>query len=111
MVAPLVGPWVAVAEPAYNEMFKNDIKLMTELVKKLPDIERDHDLDLAESVGEVGDPRHIEGASLRAIRVLLEEKDPAKHWGGLKKVLTPASLSFPLGPKMAGVPPEGTSVG
>jgi len=29
------------------------------------------------------------GAALRALRQLLDEKDPGQHWGGLKKVLTP----------------------
>ncbi len=29
------------------------------------------------------------GAALRALRELLDEKDPKHHWGGLKKVLPP----------------------
>ena len=87
--APLAGPWVAWAWPAYDALFKNDIKLMTELIKKLPDLEEDRALGLAEAVGGVRGPEQIGGAALRALRQLLDEKDPDQHWGGLKKVLTP----------------------
>ncbi|MCU0516147.1 MAG: hypothetical protein MUC60_04620 [Oscillatoria sp. Prado101] len=34
-------------------------------------------------------PEELQGAALRALRQLLDEKDPQQHWGGLKKVLTP----------------------
>jgi internalin A len=87
--APLAGPWVAVAMPAYEAMFKNDIKLMTELVKKLPDLEKDHELGLAEAISATRSPEKTGGAALRALRQLLDEKDPDQHWGGLKKILTP----------------------
>jgi hypothetical protein len=40
-------------------------------------------------VGDVADPERVEGAALRALRFLLDEKDKEQHWGGLKKVLTP----------------------
>ena len=87
--APLAGPWVAVSFPEYEKMFKNDLKLMTELVKKLPDIKAERDLGMAEEIGEMGDPRRVEGADLRVVRQLLHELDPNQRWGGLKKVLTP----------------------
>ena len=87
--APLAGPWVGGAYPAYEAMFKNDIKLMTELVKKLPEVEELAEHKLMDRIGEGGDPSRAEGAALRAIRLLLEEKDSAQHWGGLKRVLTP----------------------
>ena len=87
--APLAGPWVAVAWPAYSDMFKNDIKLMTELVKKMPDLKKAREVGLADAVGETLDPERAGGAALRALRQLLDEKDPQQHWGGLKKVLTP----------------------
>ena len=87
--APLAGPFVGVAWPVYEEMFKNDIKLMTELVKKMPDLEEGRELGLAEEVGETRGPDWVSGAALRALRQLLDEKDPEQHWGGLKKVLTP----------------------
>ena len=75
--------------PAYEKLLKNDLKLMNELVKKLPDLEEGRDLRRAESVGEHDDPHRIGGAPLRAVRELLDAKDPDHTWGGLKKVLTP----------------------
>jgi len=86
--APLAGPWVAWAWPAYEKMFKNDIKLTTELVKKLPDFEG-REAGLIETVGDPRGPGRASGAALRALRQLLDDKDPDHHWGGLKKVLTP----------------------
>ncbi|MFC1713002.1 COR domain-containing protein, partial [Candidatus Poribacteria bacterium] len=87
--APLAGPWVAVAFPEYEKIIKNDIKLMTELVKKLPDLEKSRKLELLEMAPEVRDKERVGGAPLRAIRHLLDEVDPERHWGGLRKVLTP----------------------
>jgi len=87
--APLAGPFVGVAWPVYEEMFKNDVKLMTELVEKLPDLEEGRESGLAEAVGETRGPDWASGAALRALRQLLDEKDPEQHWGGLRKVLTP----------------------
>ena len=87
---PLAGPFVGVAWPVYEEMFKNDIKLMTELVKKMPDLEEGRELGLVEAVGGTRGPEQIGGAALRALRQLLDdEEDPAQRWGGLEKVLTP----------------------
>jgi hypothetical protein len=62
---------------------------MKEMAAKLPDIKDYEDLELAGTVGDVADPERVEGAALRALRQLLEEKDKEQHWGGLKKVLTP----------------------
>jgi hypothetical protein len=89
--SPLVGPWLGVVLPdAYEKQFKNDIKLMEELVKKLPDLKSDYpDLDLAKGIGETADIEHAEGTALRALRLLLDEVDRQQKWGGLKKVLTP----------------------
>ena len=86
---PLAGPFVGVAWPVYEEMFKNDIKLMTELVKKMPDLEEGRELGLVEAVGGTRGPEQIGGAALWALRQLLDEEDPAQRWGGLEKVLTP----------------------
>jgi len=36
-----------------------------------------------------GEAGRVEGAELRALRVLLDEVDEAHGWGGLRKVLTP----------------------
>jgi len=87
--APLAGPWMAAAWPIYNDMFKNDIRLMTGLVKKLPDLREGRELGLADAVGETRGPEQVGGAALRALRQLLDEKDSKQHWGGLTKVLTP----------------------
>jgi hypothetical protein len=88
--APLIGPWVGfLNEQDYEKLFKNDIELMKEMAAKLPDIKDSEDLELASTVCDVADPECAEGAALRALRQLLDEKDPQQHWGGLKKVLTP----------------------
>ena len=87
--ASLIGPWVAVAEPVYSDMFNNDIKLMTELIKKLPDLKGDHDVSLTHSHEESLEPGRVGGAALRAVRSFLVEEDKPRHWGGLKKILTP----------------------
>ncbi|MCP4541138.1 MAG: GTPase [Chloroflexi bacterium] len=86
---PLVGPWVVVAQPAYEAMFKDDIKLMTELVKKLPDVEMGREAEFAAAMGGERGVGRATGAALRALRQFLDEKDPEQHWGGLKKILTP----------------------
>jgi len=87
--APLAGPWMAVELPEYEKLIGDDLKLMNELVKKLPELEEDRDAVLARSMGEYDEPDRIGGAALRALRELLDEKDPDHHWGGLQKVLTP----------------------
>ena len=88
-VAPVAEPWVSVAIPEYEKLLKNDIKLMTELMKVIPEMEEDPATKLADAAGRVADPERITGASLRAIRQLLDEKDKQQKWGGLKKILTP----------------------
>jgi len=88
-VAPLAGPWVACAMPAYEALLKNDIKLMTELVKKLPDLEAATEYGLTDFAEEGGDPYRVTGAALRALYRFLDQKDLSHNWGGLKKVLTP----------------------
>ena len=52
---------------------------------QLKDLKLDESVELAAR----DNPRQIEGASLRALRALLDAKDSQHHWGGLKKVLTP----------------------
>lgn len=88
---PLVGPWMSWIDPKlYEQQFKADIELMDALAGSLGDLKPDRvDAELAEAVGEARDPERAEGSALRALRKLLDEKDPQQHWGGLKKVLTP----------------------
>nr|MDZ8282883.1 COR domain-containing protein [Nostoc sp. ChiSLP01] len=90
--APIVGPFVGlVNEQEYEKVFKNDLEFTKELAAKLPELKESEDLDLAGKIarGEDLDPERADGAALRSLRQLLEEKDPQQHWGGLKKVLTP----------------------
>jgi internalin A len=84
--APLIGPWLGmVNQQDYEQLFKYDIELMKELAEKLPDVK---DVDDLAFTGNA-EPERLQGAALRSLRHLLEEKDPQRHWGGLKKVLTP----------------------
>ncbi|MEH2170527.1 MAG: COR domain-containing protein, partial [Nostoc sp.] len=89
--APIIGPWLGVIDPKeYETLFKNDLELFKEVAAKLPELKQSEDLELADIArGEDLDPERADGAALRALRQLLEEKDPQQHWGGLKKVLTP----------------------
>ncbi|MEH2062249.1 MAG: COR domain-containing protein [Nostoc sp.] len=90
--APIIGPWLGVVDPKeYETLFKNNLELFKELAAKLPELKESEDLELANKFpkSEDLDPERADGAALRALRQLLEEKDPQQHWGGLKKVLTP----------------------
>jgi len=87
--APLAGPAVGMANAAFAETFKHQLKMMEELSKKLGD---GRDIDVAEltvGIGKIGRLEQVEGAPLRALRELLDKEDPKHHWGGLKKILTP----------------------
>ncbi|MCC5665284.1 leucine-rich repeat domain-containing protein [Nostoc sp. CHAB 5784] len=90
--APIVGPFVSlVNEQEFEKVFKNDLEFTKELAAKLPELKQSEDLELANKIarGEDLDPERADGAALRALRQLLEEKDPQQHWGGLKNILTP----------------------
>ncbi|MBE9036453.1 hypothetical protein [aff. Roholtiella sp. LEGE 12411] len=90
--APLIGPFVSlVNEQEYEKFFKNDLEFTKEFAAKLPEIEASEDLELADKItrGEDLDPERADGAALRALRQLLDEKDPQQYWGGLKNILTP----------------------
>ncbi len=88
---PLVGPWLGVMEAKdYETIFKSDIDFAKELAGKLPDSKGFADADYADALPE-GDRKldAIDGAALRALRQLLDQKDPSKQWGNLKQILTP----------------------
>ncbi|MEH2052127.1 COR domain-containing protein [Nostoc sp.] len=90
--APIVGPFISLLnEEDYEKFFKNDLEFTKELAAKLPELKESEDLELADKIarGEDLDPERADGAALRALRQLLDEKDPQQHWGGLKNVLTP----------------------
>ncbi len=85
--SPLLGTYFSAAEA---KAFEQNLKLMQELVKNLPDIETKHpEPDYARRIGMEEEKRRAEGADLRALCLLLDVKDPQQVWGGLKKVLTP----------------------
>jgi hypothetical protein len=89
---PLIGPWLNIASvEQYEHRFKGDIKLMEQLVKELPNIPNDKTLRDRSAIATFKDSylERIEGASLRTLRELLDEKDPQQEWGGLRRVLTP----------------------
>jgi len=91
-VSPFIGPWVGMADEAYKKLIDNDLKMMTELIKVMPDLIDDRELDLvrkSEAIGDHEDMERAHGAALRATRQLLDEVDPSQNWGGLRKVLTP----------------------
>jgi len=89
--APLIGPWLGKFYPEdYKEFFQQDIALMTTLINKLPDIQDADSLTLADST----ELQRLQGAALRALRHFLEQKDPQRDWGDLKKVLTPEGHYF-----------------
>ena len=89
---PLINPVLGVALPDYREMIKNDLDLINQLVLALPELQEDTGLRLAKTLHQATDgveAHRAEGAALRALRLLLDEKDPQQHWAGLSKVLTP----------------------
>jgi internalin A len=67
----------------------DDIKLTEALIDKLPELSHQQLSLFAEEVGETTNITQTSGATLRAIRRLLDELDSSQHWGGLEKVHTP----------------------
>ena len=88
-VIPFVGPWVSAGSPVYEALIKNDIQLMEQLVRILPEIEAIGEIKVPGQTEKNHAIEHVEGAALRGMRDLLDEVDPKHCWGGLKKVLTP----------------------
>ena len=87
--APVVGAAVNVAAPGAGLIITNHLNLMDQLLNKLPVLEgiEEHRF-FRERAGEAGG-EGATGSALRALRQLLEEKDPQRVWGGLRRVLTP----------------------
>jgi hypothetical protein len=82
---PIVGAGAAIAHPEV----RSDVMLMIELAKLLPESRDDFESRTLDIVGERREPEMEGGAALRAIRHLLDEKDPQQYWGGLRRILTP----------------------
>ncbi|MBI3914424.1 MAG: leucine-rich repeat domain-containing protein, partial [Chloroflexi bacterium] len=89
--SPIVGPWFNLLDKAtYDKVLKADLDFLNAVIKQIPDLEKEHpDFELSGHVGRADDPERVEGAALRALRALLDEKDTRQEWGGLRKVLTP----------------------
>lgn len=90
---PVVGPFVSWADPArYEKQFKDDIERMKNLAegmsKSLASIEEAREAKMAASFRNDDNPQRAEGAALRALRLLLEEKDKERVWGRLRRLMT-----------------------
>jgi len=59
--------------------------LLRQSSSRYPTLARASDVEHAERIGRVDDPERVEGAALRALRKLLDEKDSKQEWGGLRK--------------------------
>ena len=88
-VVPFVGPWVSLGSSVYEALIKNDIQLMAQLVRILPEIEATRQTEVPGQTAGIHGIEHVEGAALRGMRALLDDLDPKHRWGGLQKVLTP----------------------
>jgi hypothetical protein len=91
-VTPLIGPWIGVTAADYAKLIADDIKMMEELVKIMPDIVESSEMKIADHLGIESESKEdvfVEGAGLRAVRQLLEKLDEHQVWGGLRRVLTP----------------------
>ena len=67
---------------------KHDLKLMQEMVKKLPEIPdtgSGHDFDKAAQY----DTERAQGTAMQQLHSFLREHVPDGPWGGLSKILTP----------------------
>jgi hypothetical protein len=89
-VKPALASWMSwTDDDQYLKQFKEDLERMQKLGEKIPE-----SLDEARSSQLVGimregyTPQQASGAMLRALKLLLEEKDRQQTWGGLKRVLT-----------------------
>ena len=88
--APLVAPGLGVVASDFQKMFKNQLDLMKELVNKLPEVEDRSEPEFGRYSEKSRDPRDpIAGSALRALRQLLDDKDPDHVWGGLSRTTTP----------------------
>ncbi len=87
-VLPFSGPWISMTEPEYEKLINDDIKLMQELLKIMPDIEPLHGTELTRALGETVDSGGTYDTDLCEIRLILDAEDYQQDCG-LKKVLTP----------------------
>lgn len=90
LAQPLLGAWVSWAEPEkYAKQFKEDLERMKKFADQIgPAVEDSHEAKRTGALGDGRDPREANGAMLRALKRLLEEKDKTGAWGGLTRKLT-----------------------
>ena len=90
--APVVNAAVKVGWPEVEAVMGNELKLMAELVKLLPQVERSREAGLARRLSPTDAPERAYGEALHTLRRLLDKLEPdwSPHYcGGLTKVLTP----------------------
>ncbi|AFY80496.1 COR domain-containing protein [Oscillatoria acuminata] len=91
---PIIGSKLGIGNVEnYEKLLKRDIQFMQILAAELPKLQGADAMDLLQNAGKGTQvnyaPERLQGAALRVLRQLLDEKDPHHHWGGLQKVLTP----------------------
>jgi hypothetical protein len=94
--APVVGPWLTVAAPGFEEMFKNQLLLMNDLVEKLSnDIIDDPQHRYMEAIEKEGHSNRAIGARLREPAQLFGRCGPEAGLGW-PEAHSHAGGSFPL---------------
>lgn len=87
--SPVIGSWLnSLDAETYLKEFEFQVSLTESLTSKLESIDFEENLADLKALG-IGRKLQMKGSDLRALRHLLEELDPSKHWGGLRRVLTP----------------------
>lgn len=86
LLAPVVGPFISVPPEIYETKFRASVEWTSKYFAQI-----ENETHAAGVVIESLDDemQSVTGAELRALRVLLEELDGVRHWGGLEPVRTP----------------------
>ena len=72
-----------------HKRFEEDLERMQRLGEEIPGgLDDTRDSRLVGTMCEGHKPQQASGAMLRALKLLLEEKDKQQTWGGLKRILT-----------------------
>src|ERR1022692_4897934 len=101
-VVPVVGPWLGMTDPKqYVDGLKSGIEFTSQLVKQMPEFDGVSDKPELESLEDLPEDLVATGSTLRVLRRLLSELDPAAVWGNLQLVLTPEGHHLWLCPQHA----------
>ena len=88
--APLIMPFAGAVIPDFDATaFKKQVDLTTQLLDKLPDFLASSAAETPGALAELPRSERLDPAQLRTVRMLLEELDPYKRWGGLQAQPTP----------------------